>query len=177
MKSIHFVFETDNKCIRTDRFWSVKQTATCLGPLAFHALGGLKQVNERNVESEVQQLMKPLIKKLEIENNFKTAGIRAINLKDISAAEMLLGKLNACQDAMSETDSTTHNSDVCSHMTLEEQNLMDHSFAQESDADIISQMSENEIENLKCDIQAAIKRPEVPKQFQGSSNKWQNKRN
>ena len=53
LKSIHFVFETDNKCIRTDRFWSVKQTTNCLGPVAFHALGGLKQVNERNVESEV----------------------------------------------------------------------------------------------------------------------------
>ena len=131
-------------------------------------------MNERNVESEVQQMMKPLIKKLEIESNFK-GGNRTLNLRDINA-EMLLGKLNACQDAVSETDSTTHNSDVCSHMTVDE-HLLDHSFAQESDAENISLMSENEIENLKFDIKAAVKRPEVPKQFQGSSNKWQNKRN
>lgn len=60
LKCLHFVFETDGKCLRTDRYWSVKQTANCLGPVAAHALGGLQQVNERNVESEVQEMLKPL---------------------------------------------------------------------------------------------------------------------
>ena len=94
-------------------------------------------------------MMKPLISKLENENTSKAAGIsissKAINLKDIPSSEMHLGKMNAClQDAntVSETDSTTHNSDVWSHKT------MDDSFAQESDAELISLMSENnEIEN------------------------------
>lgn len=160
MKSIHFIFETDHKCLRTDRFWSIKQTANCLGPVAFHALGGLKQVNERNVELEVQQMMMPLMKKLEIENNFK--GNKVIKIAD---------------DVVSETDSTTQNSDVSSHITSDEHHqLLNQSFAQ-SDAEIMSVNTENEIENVKVDIKSAVKRPEVPKQFQNSSNKWQNKRN
>ena len=38
-KCLHFVFETDDKCLRTDRYYSMKQTANCLGPIAAHALG------------------------------------------------------------------------------------------------------------------------------------------
>lgn len=177
LKSLHFVFVTqEGNCLRTDRFWSIKQTASCLGPVAVHALGGLKQVNERNIEAEVMQMMKPLQKKIEIENNFK--GNKAVNLRDIINAEAMLHvKFNAANDVVSDTDSTTHHSDVCSHMTMDE-HLLEHCFDQESDAEIGSQMSEIDIDNLKFDTKVAAKlQPEVPMQFQGSSNKWQKKRN
>ena len=38
--------------------------ANCLGPFALKAFNGLTQINERNVETEMQSSMIPLIKKL-----------------------------------------------------------------------------------------------------------------
>lgn len=171
-ENIHYVFEADNKQLQTDRFQTQKQTANCLGPIAFRALGRLDKVNERNIECEVQEAMKPLVRKLENEGDSK--GKRVLNLKDFqngkedALLDMLKGK-KISYDMVSETDSTTHSSDVGSRMDLD--------MTQESDEglEIASQMSETDIDNLQ--IKSTDLKVKVPEQFQGTQNKWQKKRN
>ena len=51
-----------------------------MGPIALRALNKLASVNERNIEVEVQELMRPLIKKLGGENDINNNKI--FNLKD-----------------------------------------------------------------------------------------------
>jgi hypothetical protein len=141
-----------------------------LGPIAFRALGKIAHVNERNVEMEVQEAMRPLMKKLESESEELVN--KVINLKDLKNGKeaalfnMLQGKTKSF-DIVSETDSTTHSSDICSRM--------DADFAHESDEvlEIVSQMSENDIDNLQLKPDLNGKSPELPKQFQGGNqNKW-----
>lgn len=76
---------------------------------------------------------------------------------------MLQGK-KISYDMVSETDSTTHSSDVCSRMDLD--------MTQESDEalEIASQMSETDIDNLQ--IKSTDLKVKVPEQFQGTQNKW-----
>ena len=122
------------------------------------------------------------MKKLESESDlFK--GNKVFNLKDLkngkeaALLDMLQGKakcpLDMLQgktkfsDIVSETDSTTHSSDICSRMDLD--------FAHENDEvlEIVSQMSETDIENLHLKPDLNGKSPELPKQFQaGNQNKW-----
>ena len=138
--------------------------------MAFRALGRLAQVNERNIEYEVEEAMKPLVQLLKKESSNK--GNRVLNLKDFkngketALLDMLKGKTSA-SDMVSETDSTTHSSDICSRMDLD--------MTQESVEvlDITSQMSETDIDNLQIKpTDLKVKAPELPKQFQGTKNKW-----
>jgi hypothetical protein len=115
--------------------------------------------------------MRPLVKKLGVENSdakdntvFNLSDFK--NGKEAALFDMLQSK-NKNYDLVSETDSTTHSSDICSRMDLD--------FALDSDEvlDIVSQMSESEIENLQINPELKGKKTtELPKQFQGGQNKW-----
>lgn len=168
-KHIHYVFEADNKVLKADRFQTKKPTSNCLGPIAYKVLGKLPEVNERNVEMEVHEVMRPLIMKLETEKDLK--GSKVLNLRDFKNGKetallnMLQGK-SKNYEIVSETDSTTHSSDICSRMDLD--------FAHESDEvlEIVSQMSESDIDSLQLKPELNGMSPELPKQFQGNQNKW-----
>ena len=110
------------------------------------------------------------MKKLESESDLQ--GNKIFNLKDLKNGKeaallnMLQGKSKSF-DIVSETDSTTHSSDICSRMDLD--------FAHEQDEvlEMVSQMSETDIENLSLKTDLNGKSPELPKQFHtGNQNKW-----
>ena len=62
LKTLHFVFESDST-LRLDRSWSVVQAQNCLCQAKNgQVLGKLKQINERNMEAEIEEMLAPLQK-------------------------------------------------------------------------------------------------------------------
>jgi hypothetical protein len=143
-----------------------------LGPVALHALGGLKYVNELNIENEVEDYLYPLSRQLGITSERKYQGVH--DLKDIKFPqekfareaqlyEMLHGKT---QDLVSDTDSTTHNSEVHSQATQEDCEEMHDTMSLKSET-----TAESDFVHHKTDLKKGLKIPDVPIQFK-SGNKW-----